>query len=66
MKQGTGKFAHELEFELEAEVEVLRETTPNATMQVTLLQKAIGITGGGVVEVRRASAGSSTRRRPLA
>ena len=41
MKQGTGKSARELE--LEAEVEVLRETALNATMQVTLLQKAMGI-----------------------
>jgi len=41
MKQGTGKSARELD--LEAEVEVLRETALNATMQVTLLQKAMGI-----------------------
>lgn len=41
LKQGTGKSARELE--LEAEVEVLRETALNATMQVTLLQKAMGI-----------------------
>jgi transposase-like protein len=41
LKQGTGKTARELE--LEAEVEVLRETALNATMQVTLLQKAMGI-----------------------
>jgi len=41
MKQGTGKTARELD--LEAEVEVLRETALNATMQVTLLQKAMGI-----------------------
>lgn len=41
LKQGTGKSAREVE--LEAEVEVLRETALNATMQVTLLQKAMGI-----------------------
>lgn len=41
LKQGAGKSARELE--LEAEVEVLRETALNATMQVTLLQKAMGI-----------------------
>jgi transposase-like protein len=41
MKKGTGKTARELE--LEAEVAVLRETALNATMQVTLLQKAMGI-----------------------
>ncbi len=41
LRQGTGKSARELE--LEAEVEVLRETALNATMQVTLLQKAMGI-----------------------
>ena len=41
LKQGTGKSSRELE--LEAEVEVLRETALNATMQVTLLQKAMGI-----------------------
>jgi len=41
LKQGTGKSARELE--LEAEVQVLRETALNATMQVTLLQKAMGI-----------------------
>ena len=41
MKQGTGKTAREQD--LEAEVEVLRETALNATMQVTLLQKAMGI-----------------------
>lgn len=41
MKQGSGKSARELA--LEAEVEVLRETALNATMQVTLLQKAMGI-----------------------
>jgi transposase-like protein len=41
MKQGTGKSARELD--LEAEVEVLRETALNATIQVTLLQKAMGI-----------------------
>ena len=39
MKQGTGKTAREQD--LEAEVEVLRETALNATMQVTLLQKAM-------------------------
>lgn len=41
LKQGTGKSARELE--LEEEVSVLRETALNATMQVTLLQKAMGI-----------------------
>lgn len=41
LKQGSGKSAREAE--LEAEVEVLRETALNATMQVTLLQKAMGI-----------------------
>lgn len=41
MKKGTGKTARELE--LEAEVAVLRETALNATVQVTLLQKAMGI-----------------------
>jgi transposase-like protein len=41
LKQGTGKSSRELE--LEAEVEVLRDTALNAQMQVTLLQKAMGI-----------------------
>lgn len=41
LRQGTSKSARETE--LEAEVEVLRETALNATMQVTLLQKAMGI-----------------------
>lgn len=41
LRQGAGKSAREAE--LEAEVEVLRETALNATMQVTLLQKAMGI-----------------------
>ncbi|MGC3998066.1 MAG: transposase [Anaeromyxobacter sp.] len=41
LKQGTGKSARELE--LEAELEVMRETALNATVQVTLLQKAMGI-----------------------
>ncbi len=42
LKQGTGKSARELE--LEAENTVLRETALNAQIQVTLLQKAMGIT----------------------
>ena len=42
MKQGTGKSARELE--LEAENAVLRETALNAQIQVTMLQKAMGIT----------------------
>ena len=41
LRQGSGKSARELE--LEREVEVLRETALNAQMQVTLLQKAMGI-----------------------
>ena len=42
LKQGTGKSTRELE--LEAENTVLRETALNAQIQVTLLQKAMGIT----------------------
>ena len=42
LKQGTGKSARELE--LETENTVLRETALNAQIQVTLLQKAMGIT----------------------
>ena len=42
LKQGTGKSARELE--LESENTVLRETALNAQIQVTLLQKAMGIT----------------------
>jgi transposase-like protein len=41
LRQGATKSAREAE--LEEEVEVLRETALNATMQVTLLQKAMGI-----------------------
>jgi len=41
LRQGTTKSARELD--LESEVEILRETALNATMQVTLLQKAMGI-----------------------
>ncbi|MGC3998583.1 MAG: transposase [Anaeromyxobacter sp.] len=41
LRQGTGKSARETE--LEAELEVMRETALNATVQVTLLQKAMGI-----------------------
>jgi hypothetical protein len=41
LRQGTTKSARELD--LESEVEVLRETALNATMQVTLLQKAMAI-----------------------
>jgi hypothetical protein len=41
LKQGTGKSARELE--LETESAVLRETALSAQIQVTLLQKAMGI-----------------------